>query len=95
MLKPPELLVFRFKENKELQENIFKYMCNFWSWEDYSTGIRAISYYLYVDNSECKYHILNPTPFERITGYIMEYYFSNKSMKKLPQKCMDLIDGYI
>ena len=61
-------------------------------WRD---GIRAVSSYLDADTSKYQYHMLNPTPLEFITGYIMEDDVGDRASKRLPQRILNLVDGYI
>ena len=43
-------------------------------------------------NKEC---LINPTPLDCITGYIMEDAASDRVLKNLPRKMLKLIDGSI
>ena len=39
--------------------------------------------------------LVNPTPLDCITGYIMEYAMSDRDLKRLPHKILNIIDGFI
>ena len=95
MLKPHSLLTQIFNKNKKAQENIFKHMYNFGAWAEWSNGRIAVSSYLDVDISNDQYRMVNSTPFDCITGYIMEYDIGNMYLKRLPQQRLNIIYGYI
>ena len=84
MLKPSNLLTHGFGKNRTSQEKIFKHMCNFGSRVEWREGIRVVSYYLDVDTTKDQCRILNPTPLDCITGYIMEDTVGEKALKRLP-----------
>ena len=70
-------------------------MCNFGSGEDWRKGRSVISYYLDVETTKDQFHILNPTPLDCITGYIMEDAVADRYLKRLHQRSLNFIDGYI
>ena len=82
MLKPSFLLSTYFKENNMTQEEILKHML-------------SVSSYIDVDTSKDQYRLLNPNPFNCITGYMIEYDVRDKYLKRLTQKRLNLIDGSI
>ena len=95
MLKPSHLLTQGFGENMTAQENIFKPMRNFGAREEWREGRRVDSYYLNVDTAKDKCHLLNHTPLEYITDYIMEDAVGDRDFKRLPQRSLKFIGGYI
>ena len=58
-------------------------------------GGRVVSYVLDVDTTKDQYHILNPTPLDCITGYIMDDDVSERSLKRRPQMRLNFIDSSI
>ena len=95
MLKPPSLLTQHFNKNTKAQENIFNHMCNFGAWEEWRNGRRAVSDYLDVDIINDQYRLVNSTPLEFITGYIMEYAIGDRYLKRIPQQRLNINDGSI
>ena len=95
ILKPYQLLTQGFGENSTSQQKIFKHMCNYGSHAEWRKGRRVVSYYLDVDTTKDQFRFLNPTPFDYITGYIMDDAVSKIALKRLPQKRMNFIDGSI
>ena len=67
-LKPPPLLTHRFKENNNAQEKFFKHMCIYGEREVWINGRISDSSYLDVDTKKYQYHMINPKPFDCITG---------------------------
>ena len=41
-LKPSNLLTQGFEKNRTAQENFFKHMCNFGTWEEWREGRRVV-----------------------------------------------------
>ena len=72
MLKPSHLLTHVLGENRTLQENISKHMCNFGSRVEWREGRIVVSYYLDVDTTKYQCRLLNTTPLDCITGYIID-----------------------
>ena len=70
-------------------------MCYFRTQEDWSIRRRAVGSYLGDETSKDKERLLNPTPLEGTTGYIMEDAAGDRYLKNLPQKRLNLIDGHI
>ena len=70
-LKPSKLLTQGFESNRTAQEKLLKNMCNFGSRAEWRKGISVISYYLDIETTKYQCCLLNPTPLECITGYIM------------------------
>ena len=95
MLKHTSLLTEGFKENKKSQEDLFKIMFNFGSLSVCRNGRRSVSSYIDVDTRKYQYRLLNPTPLECISGYIMEDSVGYRSLKRMPQRRLNLIDGNI
>ena len=56
---------------------------------------RSVSSYLDVEIRNDQYRLVNSTPLEFITGYIMEYAIGDRSLRRLPQRKLKLIDGSI
>ena len=90
MLKPTSLLTHVFKNNKKSQEKLFNNMRNFGSWVVWRNGIRAISSYLDVETITYQYCMLNPTPLDWISGYIMSYDVGDRYLKRLPKRRLNL-----
>ena len=95
MLKSSKLLTQGFENNKKSQEKLFKYMCNFGSQSEWRKGRSFISSYLDVETTKDKCRLLNPTPLDCISGYIMEDSVVGRALKRLPQRRMNFIDGSI
>ena len=70
-------------------------MCNFGAREVWRNGIISVSSYLDVETSKDQYCLIKTTPLEFIVGYIMEDYVGDRSLKRLPQISLNLINGYI
>ena len=92
MLKPSKLLTQGFENNRTSQEKLFKYMCNFGSRAEWSKGRRVISSYLDVDTTKDQCCLLNPTPFDCITRYIMDYAVCERDLNRLPQRTQNIVD---
>ena len=92
MVKTSHLLTQFFDNNRTAHENLFKHMYNFGECRE---GRIVVSYYLDVDTTKYQCHLLNPTPLDCITGYIMEDAVSDKAFKRLPQRKLKFIDDYI
>ena len=71
MLKPTSLLTQGFNKNKKAQQKLFNHMCNFGAQEEWRNGRRSVSSYIDVDISNDQDRLVNPTPLECITFYIM------------------------
>ena len=84
MLKLSKLITQVFQNNRTAQEKLFKHMCNFGSREEWRKGRIVISSYLDVETTKDQCRLLNPTPLDCITGYIMEYYVGERALKRLP-----------
>ena len=95
MFKHPSLLSKIFNKNNKSQENIFKHMCNFGERAEWRNGRIMVSYYLNVNTSNDKYRLVNPTPLECITGYIMEDVISDIALNSMTKQIINIIDGYI
>ena len=70
-------------------------MCNVWARAEWSNGRRAVSSYIDVYISNDQYCLVNPTPLDLITDYIMEDAIGDKYLKRLPRKILNIIDGSI
>ena len=70
-------------------------MCNFGARKDSRNGRIAISSYSDVDTRKYQCRMLNPTPLECISGYIMEDDVVDRALKSLYHKSLNLIDGSI
>ena len=70
-------------------------MCNFGAQAEWRNGRRAVSSYLDVETSKDKYRLINTTPLDCITCYIMEDAVGDRYLKRLPQRRIKLIDGSI
>ena len=58
-------------------------------------GIRVVISYLDVDKTKMQCCLLNPTPLDCITGYIMEDAVYYRSLKRLSQIRLNFTDGFI
>ena len=54
-----------------------------------------MSYYLDVDANKDQCHLLNPTPLDCVTGYMMDDYVGDRALKRLYQIKLHFIDGSI
>ena len=70
-------------------------MCNFGARSVWSNGRIAVSSYLDVETIKYQYHLIIPTALYCILGYIMEDYFGDWDLKRLPYIRLNLIGGYI
>ena len=95
IMKPPSLLTQVFNKNKKAQENLLNNMCNFGSRAEWRNWRRAISSYIDVEITNDQYFLFNPTPLDYIVGYIMEDAIGDRVLKRLPQRRLNIIDGYI
>ena len=59
-------------------------MCNFLVQVEWRNGRRSVSSHLDVDISNDQYHMINPTPLDYITGYIIEDAIGDRALKSLP-----------
>ena len=90
MLKPHYFLRKVFKYNKKVQDNIFKLMCDFISRSDRTSGRRDLSSYLGVDTIKYQERLINPTPVDCITGYIIYNDVSYRSLNNLHNQRLKL-----
>ena len=70
-------------------------MCNFGLREEWRKGRSVISSYLDVETTKDQCRLLNPTPLDCITGYILEDAVGEKALKRLPQRRLNFIDRSI
>ena len=70
-------------------------MCNFGSQEEWRKGRRVVSSYLDVEITKYQCCLLNTKYLDCITGYIMDDDVSEGALKRLPQRRLNFIDGYI
>ena len=71
MLKPPSFITKGLKYNNEAQNKLFNNMCNFEAQTECRSGRRAASSYLDSDTNKDQNRLLNTTPLDCITDYIM------------------------
>ena len=95
ILKPTSLLTQVFNNNKKSQERLFKNMCNCGEWTDWRNGRKAVSSYLGVEIINDQYSLVNPTPLDCITGYIMEDAIGDRDLKRMLQRRLNIIYSYI
>ena len=95
MLKTSKLLTQGFEKNRTAQEKLFKHMCNFGSRADWRKGRSVFSSYLDVETTKDQCRLLNPTPLNCLAGYIMEYTVGERALRRLPQRRLNFIDGFI
>ena len=91
MLKPPCLLTQGFNNNNKAQEKLFNHMCNFGTLTEWMNVRRVGSYYLDVDIRNDQYRLVNLTPLNCITVYIMENAIGARDLNRLPQRSQNLI----
>ena len=95
MLKPSHLLTQSFENSTTAQDKLLKHMCNFGARAKWREGRRVVSSYLDVDTTKYQCRLLDPTPLDCITGYIMQDDVGNRYLKRLPQIRLKFIDGSI
>ena len=95
ILKLPYFLTQGVNKNNKSRENLFNHMCNFWSRAEWKNGRRSASSYLGIDIRNHQYPLVNPTPLNCISGYIIEYSIGDRDLKILYQQSLNLIDGSI
>ena len=83
MLKPTYLLTQGFNENKKAEEKLFMHMRNFGARAEWRNGRISVSSYLDVNIRNDQYRLVNPIPFNCITGYIMDVDICDRSLKSL------------
>ena len=70
-------------------------MFNFGSRAEWGEGRRVSSSSIDVDTTKDQCHLLNPTPLDCITGYIMEDAISDTDLNSMPDIRLKFIDGCI
>ena len=70
-------------------------MCNFEAQLEWKIERISVSSYLDVEIINDQYHLVNPTPLDFIAGYVMEDTIGYRSLNRLPQQRLNLIDGSI
>ena len=95
MLKPSHLLTQSFENSTTAQDKLLKHMCNFGASAKWREGRRVVSSYLDVDTTKDQCRLLNPTPLDCITGYIMSDAIGNRALKRLPERRLNFIDGSV
>ena len=95
MLKPSHLLTQCLEKNRTTQENIFKHMCNFGVREKWREVRIVISYYFDVETTKDQCRLLNTNPLEFLEGCIMEDALGDRDLKRLHQRRLNCIYGYI
>ena len=70
-------------------------MCDLESQSEWREKIRVVGSYLDVESTKDQFRILNPTPLDCNTGYILEDTFGDRDLKRLPQRRLKFIYGYI
>ena len=90
MLKPSHLLTHGFENNNMAHDKLFKHICNFGAWEEWSECIRVVSSYIDVDTTKYQCHLFNPMHLDCITGYIMEYAVGDRDLKMMVQRRMKI-----
>ena len=95
MLKPYNLLTQGFENNRTSHEKLFNQMSNFGAREEWREGRRVFGSHPDIETTKDQYPLLNPTPLEWITGYIMECDVGDRALKRLSHRRLNFIDGYI
>ena len=88
MLKYTSLLTQGFEMNKNTHEKLLEFGAQL-VWRIYR---RAISSYLDVDTSKNQYRLLNPTPLDCISGYVLQDVVGDRYVKGLPHRSLNLIN---
>ena len=92
MLKPSHLLAQGFENNRTAQEKLFRHMCNFWEWAEWREGRRVVGYYLDVDTTKDQLCLINTTPLDCISGYIMDGSVCDSYLNRLPHRRLNFIE---
>ena len=58
-------------------------MCNFGAWEEWMSGIRSISSYLYAETKKYQERLLNKIYLDTIKGYILQDNVGAEDLKNL------------
>ena len=95
MLKRSKLITHGFENNRKAQEKLLKHMCNFGSRAEWRKGRSVISSYLDIETTKDQCRLINTTPLDCITAYIMEDAAGERALKRLPQRRLEFIDGSI
>ena len=67
-------------------------MCVILGYRKWGNARRVVSYYLVVENRKYQYRLVNTTPLEFITGYVMEDAVGDRDLSNLPHQRLKLID---
>ena len=94
-LKPSHSLTQVFEKNRTAQEKLFKHMCNFGTWVEWREGEIVVSSYLDIETTKYEFRFLIPTPLACTIGYTVEGSIGYRDFKRLPQRRLNFIDGYI
>ena len=70
-------------------------MCNFGAREDWRKGRIFFSSYLDVETTKDQCRLINPTPLDWITDYIMDDAVGERALKRLSQIRLNFIEGSI
>ena len=70
-------------------------MCNLGARSEWKEKIRVVSSYLDVESTKDQFRILNTTPLDFITGYILDDTVGDWDFERLPQIMLNFNDGYI
>ena len=71
MLKLSHLLTQVFEKNRTAQDKLFKHMCNFGARSNWTEGRKVFSNHLDFDTTKDQFRILDLTPLDFISGYIV------------------------
>ena len=91
ILKPSHLLTQGFGENMTSKDKLFENFFNFGERAEWREGIRVFSSYLDVDITKDQYRLLNTTPLECTTGYIMDNAVGERALNRMPQIRLNFI----
>ena len=95
MLKPSNLLTQGFGNNMTSHDKLLNQMCNLWARKECREEIIVVSSYLNVDTTKDQCSLLNPTPLDCITCFILDDDVSERALNRLPQRRLKFINGYI
>ena len=95
MLKPSHLLTQGFENNNTAQENLFKHMCHFGAQAEWRKGRIVVGSYLDVKTTKYQCRLLNPTPLDCISGYIIDDAAGERAFNRLSQISLNFIGGSI
>ena len=100
MLLPPTFLKAIKEEKQNLEkvsarEKLFAHTVQFCNRTNYARQNVCVSAYLNAEVSKDQRHLLNPTVLDTVAGFILKDSQGEGGKKRLPQCCLNLVDGQI